>query len=90
MIDEELETMKSRFRRLVFSPDQDSLREVVAAEMQLVQSAVAGDGDVVVGGFDEGVLSRVSQAEPPGQVTAEPMSLEEIFVALCGENGGDK
>ena len=89
LIDEELETMKSRFRRLEFSSDEESLREAVAAEMRPLRSAVAGDGDVVVGGFDEGVLSRVSDAEPAGRVTAEPMSLEEIFVALCGEGGGD-
>jgi hypothetical protein len=57
--------------------------------MRPLRSAVAGDEDVVVGGFDEGALSRVGQAEPAGQVTAEPMSLEEIFVALCGEEGAD-
>ena len=89
LIDEELETMKSRFRRLAFSSGEDSLREAVAAEMQPLRSAVAGDGDVVVGGFDEGAMRRVSHAEPAGQVSAEPMSLEEIFVALCGENGGE-
>jgi ABC-2 type transport system ATP-binding protein len=89
LIDEELETLKGRFRRLEFSPDEEGLREAVAAEMRPLRSAVAGDGDVVVGGFEEGALGRVSQAEPAGQVTAEPMSLEEIFVALCGEVGGD-
>ena len=91
LIDEELEIMKGRFRRLVFSPDQDSLRESVAADMQPVLSATGGGvAEVVVGGFDEDALTRVRQADPPGQVTAEPMSLEEIFVALCGENGGGK
>ena len=44
----------------------------------------------MVGGFDEGALGRIGQGEPAGQVTAQPMSLEEIFVALCGENGGDQ
>ena len=88
LIDEELETMKNRFRRLEFSSDEEGLREVVAAEMQPLRSAVAGDGYVVVGGFNEGALSRVGQAEPAGQVAAQPMSLEEIFVALCGEDGG--
>jgi len=89
LIDEELETLKDRFRRLEFSSDEEGLREAVAAEMQPLRSAVGGDEDVVVGGFDEGALGRAVQAEPAGQVTAEPMSLEEIFVALCGEEGGD-
>jgi ABC-2 type transport system ATP-binding protein len=88
LIDEEMETIKSRVRRLEFSSDEDNLREAVAAEMQPLRSAVAGDGDVVVGGFDEDILDRISQAEPAGQVSVEPMSLEEIFVALCGDEGG--
>ena len=85
-----LENMKSRFRRLEFSSDEEGLREAVAAEMQPVAADIAGDGDFVVGGFDEGAMSRVAETGPAGQVTAEPMSLEEIFVALCGENGGDQ
>jgi ABC-2 type transport system ATP-binding protein len=89
LIDEELETLKSRFRRLEFSSDDESLREEVVAEMQPLRSAVGGDNDVVVGDFSDGFLSSVGQAEAAGQVTAEPMSLEEIFVALCGEDGGD-
>jgi ABC-2 type transport system ATP-binding protein len=89
LIDEELETMKSRFRRLEFAADEEGLRDAVAAEMQPVRTAVAGDDDLVVGGFDEVALNRVSGAEPAGRVTAEPMSLEEIFVALCGDQGGD-
>ncbi|MEJ2583259.1 MAG: ABC transporter ATP-binding protein, partial [Acidobacteriota bacterium] len=88
LVDEKLETVKSRFRRLEFASDEEGLREAVAAKMQPLQSAVGGGGGVVVGGFDDSVLSRVSQAEPAARVTAEPMSLEEIFVALCGENGG--
>lgn len=91
LIDEELETMKGRFRRLVSQPDQDTRLKVIAAEMRPVKSAAGGGvAEVVVGGFDECALSRVIHDEPPGQVTAEPMSLEEIFVALCGENGGDE
>jgi ABC-2 type transport system ATP-binding protein len=90
LVDEGLEALKSRFRRLEFPSEEGSLGEAVAAEMRPLQSAAGGDGGVVVGGFDEGVLSRISQASPAAQVTAEPMSLEEIFVALCGENGGGK
>jgi ABC-2 type transport system ATP-binding protein len=88
LIDEELETLKGRFRRLGFSSEEEGLREVVAAEMRPVSAAVGGAGDVVVGGFDEDALERISPAEMRAQVTAEPMSLEEIFVALCGEEGG--
>ena len=90
LVDEGLEALKSRFRRLEFPSEEGSLGEAVAAEMRPLQSAAGGDGGVVVGGFDEGALSRISQASPAAQVTAEPMSLEEIFVALCGENGGGK
>lgn len=51
---------------------------------------IINDGHLLVDEELETLKSRFHHSASSGEENAEQMSLEEIFVALCGENGGDK
>jgi ABC-2 type transport system ATP-binding protein len=88
VVDEELESLKGRYRRLVAAggePGRAALREAGARFGVISSREVAGGVEAVVVAKDPG------SPLPPELAGArlEAMSLEEIFVALCGqENGG--
>jgi ABC-2 type transport system ATP-binding protein len=81
VLDEEMETLKRRFRRVSFPRSQEADAARLAA---LAPVAVASRGlaiEAVVSNFDE---ERFRAAGPEGpEVSA--LSLEEIFIALTGE-----
>jgi len=72
VLDEELETLKSRFRRVRFAA-----RPVALANGSNVRAWGSGS-EVVVSNFPE-------WNEPADAVEVSPMSLEEIFIAVTGE-----
>jgi ABC-2 type transport system ATP-binding protein len=78
-LDEDLETLKSRFRRVRFA-----VRPVALADGSLAMASVRtwGSGtEAVVSNFNELAMERF------GAEVAEvsPMSLEDIFIAVTGE-----
>lgn len=80
VLDEDLETLKQRFRRIRFAaqPMELAHANLVAAEVRQW-----GNGtEAVVSNYDDLEFERLRQ-----RVTAEvsPMSLEEIFIAVAGE-----
>ena len=84
VLDEELETLKSRFRRIRFAS-----QPMVLAQANLVAATVRqwGTGtEAVVTNYNDLELARLREAVPT--VDVAPMSLEEIFIAVAGEEKG--
>jgi ABC-2 type transport system ATP-binding protein len=82
-LDEEMEALKSRFRRVrVASP------AMTLAAGNLVTAAVRqwGSGtEAVVTNYDEVAFERFRSTSNLSHADAAPMSLEEIFIAVAGE-----
>lgn len=91
--DETMEGLKARFRRLrCLRGDGTSVDAVRAAlePLEMVESRFFGATvDAVVGRADHAALAVFRDTAGVSEIEIEPLSLEEIFVALCGdENGG--
>jgi ABC-2 type transport system ATP-binding protein len=82
VLDEEVETLKARFRRIRFTS-----QPMVLAQSNLVAASVRqwGTGtEAVVSNYDDVAFARLQI--PVAEVS--PMSLEEIFIAVAGEEAG--
>ncbi|MEO8383467.1 MAG: ABC transporter ATP-binding protein [Acidobacteriota bacterium] len=81
VLDEELETLKNRFRRIRFAGPADTLAE---ANLTVTWSRPWGSGtEAVATNYDDLALDRLRQRARTAEVV--PMSLEEIFMAVVGE-----
>lgn len=89
VLDEEMETAKSRFRRIRYGNEITAARASYGNELDAfdaVRVRVRGWGiDAVVSNYDDLAFERFRRI--PGVVDAEAsgMTLEEIFLALAGE-----
>ena len=86
VLDEEMETLKSRFRRIRFAS-----QPVALESGNLTTAAVRrwGTGtEAVVSNYDELAFERFRSASNLAAVDVAPLSLEEIFIAVAGENEG--
>jgi ABC-2 type transport system ATP-binding protein len=92
IVDEELEALKARFRRIRYANRITETRTEFGNELdafEAVRVQVRGWGiDAVVSNFDESAFERFRAMDGVENVSAEPLSLEEIFVALVGEERG--
>lgn len=92
VLDEPLEAIKGRFRRLVFKVQGDGPTPTVDPALQPVgqpRQRPVGDGlEVVVAAYDDAAVREMAAQPGIGGVEAEPVSLEDIVVALCGEDNG--
>ena len=90
--DETMEEFKARFRRLrCVRSDTSTLDSVKAAlePLELAASRFVGNGvNAVVGRVDDSDIARFHEVVQVTDLELEPLSLEEIFVALCGEESG--
>lgn len=85
-LDERMETLKSRFRRLRWTRHEGDDEAEEAAGLVRVRRAVSGWGvESVVSNWDELAMEKFAKARGVRDAVAEPMSLEEIFVAVAGE-----
>jgi len=91
LVNEELENLKARFRRLAWT-ETEVPAERLEAGLQHVgvvaSETMGGAVEAVVSGYDEVAMSRFAQESPVKLVRSEALSLEEIFIALCGEERG--
>jgi ABC-2 type transport system ATP-binding protein len=80
-LDEELETLKSRFRRIRFGGDRSVLERAnfAAATVRTWGSST----EAVVSNYDEAGVERLANV-----ADISPLTLEEIFIAMTGEEGG--
>lgn len=85
VLDEEVETLKSRFRRIRFAS-----QPVALSKASLIASAVRqwGNGtEAIVSNYDDLAFERF-RAEANVSADVSVMTLEEIFLAVAGENEG--
>lgn len=94
LVDEPVETLKARFCRLIWSETPEVSSERIDAGLQhldvIASGAAGGATGAVVGGFSEIGFGRFRQEAPVEVTWIEPLSLEEIFIALCGEERGGR
>ncbi|HUP60629.1 MAG TPA: ABC transporter ATP-binding protein [Thermoanaerobaculia bacterium] len=86
VLDEEVETLKARFRRIRFAS-----QAVALAGATLVAASVRqwGSGtEAVVSNYDDLAFERFRESAKLGGAEVSPLSLEEIFIAVAGEAAG--
>jgi ABC-2 type transport system ATP-binding protein len=89
VLDEDLETLKSRFRRLHYANEATEERAEYGQELadfDAVRVKVRGWGvEAIVSNYGEDSFARFAALEGVVDAEAESLSLEEIFVAVAGE-----
>ena len=89
VVDEDLEALKARFRRIRYTNRITETRTEFGNELDAFDALrvqVRGWGiDAIVSNFAEAAFERFRAMDGVENVSAEPLSLEEIFVALVGE-----
>jgi ABC-2 type transport system ATP-binding protein len=86
VLDEELEPLKQRFRRIRFAA-----RPVALEASPLTATAVrawGGGAEAIVSNYDELAFERYRSTANVPSADVTPMSLEEIFIAVAGEQEG--
>lgn len=86
LLNDEVEAVKARFRRLVARNREtvQRLREATGERLEVVRSGASGGGYEAVVAWSE--VPEPTAAVPGSRL--EAMSLEDIFVALCGPGDG--
>lgn len=85
VLDEEMETLKARFRRIRFAQQPVALE---SASMLAAKVRNWGSGtEAIVTNYDDVAFERFRSTA--GVHATETMSLEEIFIAVAGENGAE-
>ena len=89
ILDEDLETLKSRFRRLRYGNEATEERADYGQELSdfdAVRVKVRGWGiEAVVSNYGDEAFARFASLDGVVDAEAESLSLEEIFVAVAGE-----
>ena len=92
LVDEQLEALKARFCRLTWTAPDDLPMERIEGGLQhlgpLGTKTVAGAHETVVDDFSETGFGRFREAAPVEVMRVDSLSLEEIFIVLCGEESG--
>jgi ABC-2 type transport system ATP-binding protein len=86
VLDEEVETLKARFRRIRFAS-----QPMVLAQANLVAATVRqwGNGtEAVISNYDDVAFARLRGETQLPVADVSPMTLEEIFIAVAGEQAG--
>jgi ABC-2 type transport system ATP-binding protein len=86
VLDEETETLKSRFRRIRFAQPAIALANgnLIAADVRKWGSGT----EAVVSNYDDLAFERFRDGAKINAAEVSPMSLEEIFIAVAGEKEG--
>jgi ABC-2 type transport system ATP-binding protein len=88
-VDEDLEALRARFRRIRYTNRLTETRTEFGTELDefhAMRVQVRGWGiDAIVSNFDEGALERLRAVDGVENVEASAMPLEEIFLAVAGE-----
>ena len=86
ILDEEIDSLKARFRRLRFPTAMPAM-----ANAPLAMTAVrawGGGTEAIVSNFDELAFERFRGSAGMNGADVDALTLEEIFLAICGEEGG--
>jgi ABC-2 type transport system ATP-binding protein len=91
-LDEDAEALKARFRRIRYANRMTETRMAFGNELDAfdaVRVRVRGWGiDAVVSNFDEAEFERFRQIDGVVDASAEALPLEEIFLAVAGDEKG--
>ena len=88
ILDEEIEGLKQRFRRLVFGPaTEEEARRLTADLGPLAVESRGRDTEVLVENFDEEAFAELREAPEVKRAEALPVSLEDALIAVA-ENAG--
>ncbi|HEY3055464.1 MAG TPA: ABC transporter ATP-binding protein [Thermoanaerobaculia bacterium] len=83
VLDEEMEALKARFRRIRFP---DASVALAAGNLRTASVTQWGGGtEAVVSNYDDVAFERFRSATSLTHADVSPMSLEEIFIAVAGE-----
>jgi ABC-2 type transport system ATP-binding protein len=85
VLDEEVEALKSRFRRIRFAAQAVAI-DTTALAATAVRSWGSG-AEAIVSNYDDLAFERFRSSSGIHAAEIAPMSLEEIFIAVAGENG---
>jgi ABC-2 type transport system ATP-binding protein len=92
LVDEPLDALKARFCRLIWSATDRVPRHRIDAGLQhlgvVTTGARAQTNEAVVGQFSEIGFGRFRQEAPVEVTRVDSLSLEEIFIALVGDESG--
>jgi ABC-2 type transport system ATP-binding protein len=93
LVTEKLDVLKARYCRLVWTATDEVPRERIEAGLRHLGpvggSLAQGASEAVVENFSEFGFDRFRQEAPVEVMRVDSLSLEEIFIALCGtERGG--
>ena len=92
LVDEDLESLKARFCRLTYSATDDLPSQQISAALDhlgvVKAGSAVGANEAVVEHFSEVNFGRFRDAARVEVLKVESLPLEEIFIALCGDNGG--
>ena len=85
VLDEEVDTLKARFRRIRFASQPVALEtaNLIAATVRQWGSGT----EAVISNYDDLAFERFRDAAQLHAADVAPMSLEEIFIAVAGEQG---
>lgn len=83
VLEEELDVLKARFRRIRFAQQPVALES--ASMLAARVKSYGGGTEAVVTNYDDVAFERFRNSA--NVYAVEPMSLEEIFIAVVGENG---
>jgi ABC-2 type transport system ATP-binding protein len=86
VLDEEVDALKSRFRRIRFATQPVALDTTVMRPT--VMRAWGGGAEAIVSNYDDIAFERMRSASNIGAAEVQAMSLEEIFIAIAGGNQG--
>ena len=91
VVDEDMEALKARFRRIRFGrrPASQAATDEVLEALGVLQ-VVGGEWgfEAVVGRFGDERFRQLASEGGVVEPEARAMSLEEIFIAVCGEERG--
>ncbi len=93
VLDDEMEILKGRFRRIRYGNRLTETRTAFGTELdefEAVRVRVRGWGvDAIVSNYDEGGFERFRRIDGIEDASNSAMSLEEIFLAVAGEQKGE-
>jgi ABC-2 type transport system ATP-binding protein len=91
-LDESIEALKMRFCRLTWTGAEDVPEEKIRSGLDHLDpvhmETLGGTGEAIVSTFSEVGFGKFRELAPVEVRRVRALSLEEIFIALCGEQGG--
>ena len=90
LINEPLDVLKARYCRLIWSSSDTVTRQRIDAGLQHLGVVSTGPNEAVVAKFSEFGFDRFRQEAPVDVTRVDSLSLEEIFVVVCGDETGGR